>query len=303
MTVGKEGISAKIIADSISNFNRITTFELEYPRFLLSELNTHRMLSKNSASSRAIPVAKMLEQIVNNPAMPVWWGKNQAGMQAAEELEDSTEARRLWLEARKSAVEFATKLSEAGLHKQITNRITEPWQRMKTVATGTEWANLLWLRDHKDAQPEFAELAKCIREEFEASKPMVLMPGEWHVPYVQSAMAEGGDKDDEWAYFSDEGRITLDQALKLSASCCAQVSYRNSNTSLEKAIEIYDKLVGMDHKHASPFEHQATPMEKHSPFAVMQEGVTHRDRNGNFWSGNFKGWVQHRQLIPNHVVW
>jgi hypothetical protein len=227
-------------------------------------------------------------------------------MQAAVELtgEALDMAKERWLNAASDAANLAEIImEESDLHKQITNRITEPWQRMKTVATGTEWANLLWLRDHKDAQPEFAELAKCIREEFEASKPMVLMPGEWHVPYVQSAMAEAGDKDDEFAYFSDEGRITLDQALKLSASCCAQVSYRNSNASLEKAIEIYDKLVGMDHKHASPFEHQATPMERQIPFSVVQDGITHQDRAGDFWSANFKGWIQHRQLIPNHVVW
>jgi thymidylate synthase ThyX len=164
MTVGKEGISAKIICDSISNGNRLTTFELEYPRFILAEINTHRMLSKNSASSRAIPASKMLEQIKENPARPVWWGKNQPGMQAKEELNlyHQALADDQWLIASRYAIEMANNMIETGLHKQITNRITEPWQRMKTVATGTEWANLLWLRDHEDAQPEFGELVSGI---------------------------------------------------------------------------------------------------------------------------------------------
>ena len=304
MTVGKEGISAKIIADSISKFNRITTFELEYPRMIHSELMTHRMISKNCASSRAIPVAKMLDQIRNNPAMPVWWGKNQAGMQAAVELtgEALDMAKERWLNAASDAANLAEIImEESDLHKQITNRITEPWQRMKTVATGTEWANLLWLRDHKDAQPEFAELAKCIREEFEASKPMVLMPGEWHVPYVQTAMADAPDgEDSEWSYWSDEGRITLDQALKLSVSLCCQVSYRRGDTTLEKAIAITEKLcIPGQPGHFSPFEHQATPMDSQRPFLKWQEGISHQDRNGNFWSGNFKGWIQNRKIIES----
>ena len=307
MTVGKEGISAKIIADSIGMIScpgskRITTFELEYPRFILAELNTHRMLSKNSSSSRAIPVQKMLDMITENPAMPVWWGKNQPGMSAKEELSEELISctKNQWDAARMDAAKSVKILNTMGLHKQIANRITEPWQRMKTVVTGTEWANLLWLRDHADAQPEFAELAKCIREEFENSKPKSLAPGEWHLPYVLSELAEDGS---ELAYFSEEGRITPEQALKLSSSCCAQVSYRNMNDSLEKAIEIYDKLVGSSHKHASPFEHQATPMKHQFPFQAWQDGITHKDRDGDYWSGNFRGWIQHRQLIPGHVHW
>lgn len=286
MIVGKEGISAKIIADSINGNNRLTTFELEYPRFIHSEVMTHRMLSKNCASSRAIPVEKMLEQIEKNPAMPVWWGQNQAGMAAMQELPEETQqaAREQWLHSAWEAAASIRVMGKMGLHKQISNRVSEPWQRMKTVITGTEWSNLLWLRDHAAAQPEFQELAKCIRLEFEKSEPTKLMPGQWHLPYVE-----------------DEN-LSLDNALKLSASCCAQVSYRKMNDSLDKAIEIYDKLVGMDRKHSSPFEHQATPMDARFVEA-WQPGITHMDRHGDYWSGNFKGWIQHRQLIPEHTVW
>jgi hypothetical protein len=289
MIVGKEGISAKIIADSIYGSSRLTTFELEYPRFVHSEFLTHRMLSKNCASSRAIPISKMIEQIKDNPAMPVWWGKNQSGMQAKEELSGVREVQLEWLYARLDAIKAIEKLEELGLHKQISNRISEPWMRMKTVVSGTEWTNLLWLRDHADAQPEFAELAKCVREEFNQSTPKELKVGEWHLPYVD--------------YEKNEDLYDVETALKVSASCCAQVSYRKNDDSVEKAIQIYDRLVGMEPKHSSPFEHQGTPIDKYSPGDKWAPGVTHITRDGNLWSGNFKGWIQHRQLIPNHVKW
>lgn len=290
MTIGKEGISAKIIKDSVSEHGvRITTFELEYPRFILAELNTHRMLSKNSASSRAIPISRMNELVLDNPAMSAWWGKNQPGMSAREELtvDDKELAIAQWKNGAKQAVELSTRLSNTGLHKQISNRVTEPWQRMKTVITGTEWTNLLWLRDHEDAQPEFDVLAKCIKEELRISVPTLLYTDQWHLPYV------------------DDASIPIDIALKISASCCAQVSYRKLDDGIEKATNIYDKLVGMSRKHASPFEHQAKVMQfsRESGLFGWEEGVTHIDRLGQCWSGNFRGWIQHRKLIPGEAVW
>lgn len=278
---GKEGIAAQVIADSISPAGvRLTTLEIEYPRFILAEVNTHRALSKNSASSRAIPVNKILDQIEKNPAMPVFWGKNQSGMQAVEELTPlGIDAAKLnWREAAHDAIQHSRHLGVIGLHKQITNRITEPWQMMKTVITGTEWNNFFWLRNHDAAQPEFHELARVMGLAMDISKPRMLTYGEWHLPYVE-------DEDLSW-----------EDALKVSASCCAQVSYRKLDDSFDKAIDIYNKLVGMDRAHASPFEHQATP---HA--ASWEEGVTHQTRDGTFWSNNLRGWIQHRALIPNNV--
>lgn len=304
MTEGKEGITAKIILDSINqNGVRIVTMELEYPRFIHSELMTHRMLSKNCASSRAIPFKKMMEKILTEPAMPVFWGANQAGMSASNELEGLKleAAKESWIEAMKRAIEASVILDSIGLHKQILNRVAEPWQRMKTVITGTEWANLLWLRDHDAAQPEFRELARCIATELEKSVPNLLLPGQWHLPYVEIAY---DDITGEIGYFDSERRqIDLETAQKLSASCCAQVSYRKNDESIEKAIDIFDKLVGMDRKHASPFEHLATPMKKHLPFETWEDGITHVDRNAQKWSGNFRDFVQFRKLIKGEAVW
>lgn len=298
MTVGKEGISAKIICDSIGeNSPRMTTFELEYPRFIHAELMTHRMLSKNCASSRAIPVKTMTDIVTENPAMPVWWGKNQPGMSAKEELNDTLEVRQQWKNASISMVQVVSYLNQLGLHKQIANRITEPWQRMKTVISGTEWANLLWLRDHEDAQPEFAELAKCIREEFEKSTPVFLQPGQWHLPYVNMTISF---QTNEQKYYNGTEEISLEDAKKVSASCCAQVSYRKLDDSLQKSLDIYDRLVSASRVHASPFEHQATPMFISSRLGTP--GVTHMTSDA-FWSGNLREWIQYRQLIPNHSVW
>lgn len=299
MTEGKEGITAKIIKDSINpNGVRLTTFELEYPRFILAEVNTHKMLSKNSASSRAIPFKKIMEKILAEPAMPVFWGANQAGMSASKELEgvQLEAAKASWLEAMKRAVEASIILDQLGLHKQILNRIAEPWQRMKTVMSGTEWANLSWLRNHDAAQPEFHELAWCIDEEFKNSEPEKIKPGQWHLPYVEH--------DADWAYLDTNGSIIdVDTALKISASCCAQTSYRKTDESVEKALDIYEKLVGMDRKHASPFEHQGTPIRKHGAFEQWDEGITHVDRKGWKWSANFRDFIQFRKLIDGEAVW
>lgn len=303
---GKNGIVARIIRDSInSQNNRIVTYEIEYPRFILAELNTHKMLSKNSASSRAIPVAKMLDQIKNAPAIPVHWGKNQPGMQAASELigDEITRVQHLWNSARDSAVQYAQALSDAGLHKQIVSRVTEPWMIMKTVITGTEWANFFWLRNHEAAQPEIAELARVMFEAYQESEPVFLHPGEWHLPYVDMQLIGNDTMCDEIVYLDGEGnQIDLETAKKISASCCAQVSYRRLDDSLSKAIDIYDKLVSADRVHASPFEHQATPILVHQDIE-WQEGITHQRRDGTYCSGNLFGWIQHRQLIPNHTKW
>lgn len=303
-----ELITARILADSISPYGqRMTTMEIEYPRFILAELNTHRMLSKNSASSRAIPVKAMHEQIKAAPAGPVYWGKNQAGMKAREEIttNDLADAKFMWQRAMEDALHWAWAMSDrVGLHKQIANRITEPWMTMKTVISGTEWANFFWLRDHPDAQPEIALLARRMREAYDASTPQLLQPGEWHLPYVKSARLSSG----ELIYLDNEDLpITLQQAQFISASCCAQVSYRKSDDSLEKAEKVFRMLIESEPAHASPVEHQATPMDlkttgNYEP-ETWEPGVTHVSANSDLWSGNLRGWIQFRKLIPGEARW
>lgn len=295
-TILHMSISAKIIADSISETGkRITTFELEYPRFIHSEFMTHRMLSKNAASSRAIPVSTMIGLVWSNPACPVHWGKNQAGMQAKEELTgvrlDITKA--IWNISGKVACGFAWLLNKVGCHKQIVNRITEPWSHIKVVATATEWDNFFHLRNHPDAQPEIHELARIMWELFKVSEPKLLKHGQWHLPYINDDLLIIDDdlkphadvmKELGSLTFRDSNTISLSDAKKLSASLCAQTSFRKSDESVEKAIKIYDRLVISRPVHASPFEHQATPAN-----------------DKDFVSGNLRGWHQFRQEIPENV--
>lgn len=302
---GKGNISAEIVADSVSpKGKRITTFVLEFHRFILPEFNTHRLFSRNAASSRAIPVAKVIEHMHYNSAEPIHWGKNQAGMQAKEELEqpNKTRVQQQWVESKFNAMDTASEMSAEGAHKQIVNRILEPFQMIRVVCTATEYDNFFYLRYHADAQPEIAELARVMWEAREQSEPELLLPGEWHTPFVNHER----DADGNLSYFAEDisldeaqsyKHLTLDEALKISSSCCAQVSYRKADVSLEKALSIYDKLITMKPCHASPLEHQATPVNGE----IWPEGVTHQDCNGYPWSGNFKQWVQYRQLIPDNV--
>ncbi|MAA72666.1 MAG: hypothetical protein CMI29_06970 [Opitutae bacterium] len=285
-------IAVKIIADSIANGLRITTAELEYPRFIHAELMTHRVFSRNSASSRAIPTKKVRQQVWTTPELPIHWGANQSGMQAQTTLKTlpSYLARALWKGASKVACMFHWGMEKVKLHKQVSNRILETFQTMKVVVTSTEWANFLWLRDHEDAQPEIRELARQISTALNNSVPNELGYKEWHLPYITDEMRECYE---------------LQELLILSVSCCAQVSYRTLDMSFEKALRIFESLTSGDRVHASPFEHQATPIPTYHKLTnakAKRIGVTHFDVDGNRWSGNFRGWIQHRQLIKGHVV-
>lgn len=334
-------IVAKIIADSISpEGKRITTFELEYPRIVHAELMTHRLFSRNAMSSRAVPIAKMIEQVLNNPAMPVRFGANQPGMQDKggehnepvwidwEEIQkefNETEvvevygtARDAWKAAAKDAAQRAGHFAKAGYHKQIANRLLEPFQRMKAVFTATDLNNFWWLRIDADADPTIEALVMEMKRVFDDSTPEKLLPGQWHTPYVEHIYKFGdGEEDDvfeSYCIVGEDGTIenlSKEDAIAISASCCAQVSYRVLNSTKDKALDIYQKLISGNKVHASPFEHQATPMlfntlMKHYAMSddpsQWEAGVTHVDRKTYFWSGNFCGWIQNRQLLSGHAV-
>lgn len=301
-------IKATVIADSVNpNSVRITTLEIEYPRFIHSEFMTHRLFSRNSASSRAIPVEKVIEQVRNNPAIPVHWGKNQSGMQANEELpaKQKLEALILWLKSAQDAANNAEAMMGIGLHKQVVNRVLEPFQTMKVVVSSTEWENFFWLRDHKDAQPEIRILAQQMKKAMSESNPNKLEYGMWHLPYVTQIIGSGR----QVCYDEHGSVISIDDAIKISCSSCAQVSYRKLDTSLEKAEVIYEKLVDSEPVHASAFEHVAfcsdATKEDFDESMILDQVLpkcwTHVDWCGDVWSGNFRGWIQYRQMIPNNV--
>jgi thymidylate synthase ThyX len=276
-------VSAKIIKHSQDPYNKeeLITLEIQLHRFILPEFNTHRVMSRNFQSSRAIPINKMIEQVRNNPAMPVHWGKNQRGMQAENQLNDEEieMAKEAWLSAAKEASYKAEVMNNIGVHKQLANRLLEPFMWTKGVVTATRvgWESFFTLRCHKDAQYEIQELAFRIKEAVDNSNPQILEIGDWHLPYV--------DNVNDFEDFED--------AIKVSTSCCAQVSYRNLDTSLEKARKIYDMLnlpsqgVFKDEPpHCSPCEHQAMFW----PFS----GSSEYNIGGNFQTKNL---YQYRKML------
>ena len=268
-------IQAKVIADSIADHGgRITTLQLRYPRFIHAEFLTHRNFSRNASSSRAIPTAKLIEQVRTAPAMPIHWGKNQPGMQAQEELdlEYQQVAENAWLVAAEQAAFIAEKMASTGAHKQLVNRILEPFMHIDVVVTSTTWSNFFALRDHVDAQPEMRALAQAMRRAIEESKPVELDDDQWHTPYVPNQ---------EYARFAvEEGDLT---PMRISAARCARVSYLKhdqSAPSIHDDLRLYGRLVGSEPRHASPCEHQA------KPFADPKQR-----------SRNFVGWLQYRELV------
>lgn len=255
----------KIIADSISEAGyRLTTFQLEYWRGIHGELLTHRMLSRSASSSRATPVEKMIKQVRERPAGPIHWGANQKGMQAFKEVTDPEEAKALWIEAANAAADQAEKLLALGLHKQVANRVLEPFQYMQTVVTATDWANFFSLRCHKDAQPEFRVLAEEMREQLHTNTPDKVGKYGWHLPYLRE----------------DDADLPINTKIACCIARCARVSYMNhdgSTTTVEQDMDLYKRLLGSEPRHASPAEHVARP----------QLG-----RNSNF-----NGWLQFRAYL------
>lgn len=262
-------ILAKVILDTRSRVGKtITTMELTYPRFIHAELMTHRVFSRNAASSRAIPIKKMIWAVLSNPAMPIKWGKNKAGMQAADDLSDFQRflCRQIWLKARYFAIAAVWLMHCIGLHKQVANRLLEPWMHMTVVVTSTEWGNFFCLRAHKDAQPEFQVLAYRALNAYVNSVPVM---ADYHFPYLP---------DD----FENLTGWTMDDAACASVANCARVSYTNQGvikTQLEDR-KLHDRLLAAGHM--SPFEHVAY---------ALASPTEH--------SGNFIGWKQYRKTLPN----
>lgn len=260
-------ITATVIADRIADgCPRLTTMQLRYPRFIHAEFMTHRAFSRNASSSRAIPVERMIQDVIDDPAMPIHWGANKPGMQAGDELESGEY---LWRHAIVGAVFHARKLADAGYHKQLVNRIIEPFAHINVLVTATEdaYAHFFALRDHPDAQPEIAALARAMRYAMEGSAPQKLGVNDWHTPYVTDSELDDG----------------YERAMMVSAARCASVSYKTVDgkpMTVDKALQIYDKLAGSDPIHASPFEHIARP-----------------DPSGGKGCRNFTNWHQWRADI------
>src|ERR1044072_9592946 len=303
------GFETKMLADSVSpDGHRLTTFEVTFPRFILAEFNTHRVFSRNSASSRAIPVTKQIRRVIDDPFIPLEFGTNQPGMQAAAPLEGAERdaAVEQWLTARDEAVQsvlsliaerhptgdrdkFLEYLDEVqahtregtqpetwlNIHKQIANRLLEPFMWHTVICSATEWDNFFNLRAHSDARPEIRKVAEDMRGAWDPWEPASLDRDEWHLPLIWEEDLEG--------LAGDRGTL-----LKVSTGRCARVSYLThaGKRDHEADVRLHDQLLAS--AHMSPFEHPARPLSRDE----LAEDE---------FCGNFRGWKQYRKLIPNEA--
>ena len=288
--------NAHILKDSLSPAGvRLTTWELTYPRFVHAELMTHRVFSRNSTSSRAIPVQRLVDRVRAHPVLPQWWGKNQAGMQADEEVSQAQleRARDLWLRGRDQMLDLARNLSEVGLHKQIANRVVEPWMFVTVIVSATNFANWFRLRNHADAQPEIKKIASIMLTEYRASTPEVLMRGQWHLPLLpdQDALCQEG--------------FNLTDLKFISAGRVARVSYLTHEGVRDptKDRELGMRLATQDPPHMSPLEHVAEALSAADWRERVQNGIKEADLRGELFNpmrlGNFVGWKQFRKEFDN----
>lgn len=264
--------SAKVILDSIAPCGaRLTTFRLVIHRLALADITRHRLCSFSVSSSRAIPVSAFIGQVVSDHAVPVEWGSNKPGMQAGAQLSGLRlwACKRLWDLARWPAVAAAWCMSKLGLHKQIVNRLLEPWMWTSIIVSATTWSNFRGLRAHHAAQPELRVVAEVMSEAMDASEPRMLSAGEWHLPLVS---------DEELASMS------IEEAIKVSVGRIAGTSYLRNDHDAARAISVHDRMASDTPMHASPFEHVAQALP-----TLAQ-------------SGNFTGWKQYRKSFANEHI-
>lgn len=270
-------IIVRVVADSITEGgSRLVTWIWEYPRMIHAEIMTHRVLSRNLASSRAIPAAKLRARVTETPVVPVNWGRNQKGMQAGDEIDDIETARAWWLRGRDLMATHHAEGEALGLHKQIVNRIIEPWMQAVGLISATDHANLFHLRKHGDAEPHFQVIATLAWELFHNHMPQHIAPGGWHLPFITNVDLQRA--------------ASLETLLAISTGRCARISYLTHDGRRDPAedVELHDRLaktatLGADPMHASPFEHQAC-------------AIGRRQR-----IGNFEGWRQYRKQFAHEA--
>lgn len=282
-------VGASIVLDSISpRGDRLTSFEITCHKWILAEINTHRMFSRSSASSRAIPIHKQIARVMEDPALPVQYAYNQAGMQASEDLtpEDQARAEKLIMDLRLMACQTVSELAQlgpidpnagkpVGLHKQWANRYLEPWMRHTVILTATDFDNFFYQRCTKFsplAQPEFRAVADAMYDALQASTPAEVGYGEYHTPYIL---------EDEYTNGSDL-YLPLEKRKRVSTARCARVSYLTHDGVRDHSVDmkLFERLESAEPPHAAPLEMVATPLRP-------------QDKQ----IGNFNGWGQFRHEL------
>lgn len=302
-------ISSEVILDSVSPEGiRLVTYRHRYPKFIHGEFMTHRKKSRNASSSRAVPVAKNLEETRDSTlrARPVSWPAEARGMQGGAELTGETRqrAQQLWDWAAEAAANYAETMVQLGVHKSVANRVLEPFLHINVVATEVDDLNFFGLRLDRDAQPEMRALAEAAWSARSESTPTALTTGEWHLPFVTDVdlasinfgvglIGLGSDLTDD-----------LEVARRVSVARCARVSYESHETGRRSTaaedLALFERL--RTSGHWSAFEHQATP--------DAWTGAQHLGPGGRWYSGwaaphehgNLTGWRQFRKTFADEAV-
>lgn len=307
-------IKAQVVADSISPQGiRLFSVRADYPWFIHGEVMTHRVLSRNASSNRAIPLAKMLAEARSDElrAEPVFWGAEQKGMSPGGELPSKFDtpagnsykciehAQERWKEAAENAAHSAEILGRIGLHKSLCNRLLMPFTHAHVLLTGTEWMNFFGLRLAADADPTMRALAEAVWREWNESEPTKLGPGQWHLPFVDvgDILSDDCKAMANWMSKNENQELQFHKlAIYVSVARCARVSYETFETGKRSTVEadlrLYEQL--SKNGHWSPFEHQATPDYRNDasmePWAHVCE------------HGNFRGFRQYRKMMPGEAV-
>lgn len=302
---------AQVVAHSVNPQGKeLVTFRVEMPKYLQQELNTHKILNKSAASSRATPVSATLAKlrgaaatakspaIEADPFIPLRFEQNAPGMQSSIPCDADTEraAREQYLSAMTDACRHADELQSLGIHKQFINRVVEPYCWTRCVITGTEWANFFALRTHEDAEPHFRHLARIMYVAYSLSKPALVKWGEWHLPFVSEAEKARALAEEAGFYLADEETVVSpgEYLCRLSAARCARVSYamleRLQRPTVDDDLDLYKRLVHRTPKHMGPTEHQAM-----AAIPVVFQGKPHL-------RSNLIDWVQFRKTIPGECI-
>ncbi len=282
------GIECQIVADSVNkedlnkpNSPRATTFRLKYHRFIHSEVMTHRVFSRNASSSRAVPLKRTIIDVLKDPAIPLYFHKNKKGMQGGDEfgIMMTFLLRILWRIGSWLAIGIALMFLALRVHKQIANRILEPFTYIHVVVTSTDYENFYVLRDSRHAQPEIKALAVIMQYAMDNNHPQPLSPGDYHLPFITSF---------EHEYVNDSGWWDVMKAVKVSVARCARASYINfyGGWNVNDDIRLYDRLVSL--YHFSPLEHVLQSPSKEKPLTSC-----------NGYSGNIKGFHQWRKVYKD----
>lgn len=325
-----------ILASSTANAKTLWTYKIRYPWFIHGECKTHRVLSgfseeglfeliedvglmhdrnlsRNASSNRAVPLAKMLEEVRSDElrAEPVYWGAEQKGMEPGEALTpvEIGTARSYWRTAAMNAAASAEGMAKnVRVHKSLCNRLLMPFTHANVIVTGTEWENFYGLRLDKAADPTMRALAEAMWAAMNEWEPRPLKPGQWHLPFINWL---AGDGEEIMKYSETNGGDVEQLAIKVSVARSARVSYESHDTGKRSTVAedlgLYDRLVGQRVLHASPAEHQATPDEFTSLNDIMSVARSAEPMFKAYWHhpkehGNLPGWRQYRKMLAGEAV-